>query len=108
NPLRPVAVMHVPINYCDTLDFRIIPLRVTSRDRHVVEETESHRAVCGRMMTGRSERKKSVLRLAFHKGVNCAACAASAPERCFERAQADGRISVQKPQPFTHSALHSF
>ncbi len=38
NSLRAVAVMHVPINDRHALDFLIFILRVTRRDRDVIEQ----------------------------------------------------------------------
>src|SRR4030095_4082376 len=51
--LRPVAVMHIPIDNRHALDFRVVPLGVTRRHSYVIEKTKTHRSLSRRMMARR-------------------------------------------------------
>src|SRR5581483_1725763 len=52
--LRPVAVVDVPVDDGDLLE-TVVLLRVTRRDRDVVEEAEAHREVRRRVVPGRPD-----------------------------------------------------
>src|SRR5688572_29065235 len=70
NSLRPVAVMHVPVEYRDFLDLRILLLGVTRRHRDVVEKTETHRPLFRRVMSRWPHGNKSVLDFTRHDQVH--------------------------------------
>src|SRR5205085_5778824 len=108
NPLRAVAVMHVPINDGDALDLRITRLRITRGDSDRVEETEAHCAFARRMMTGRARGQECVTRLARHDGINRATRAARRMQRRIERAQRAESVCAQVTKPFADGALDPF
>src|SRR5690349_18286066 len=70
NSLRAVAVMNVPIDDRDLLDLRVLLLRVTRRNRDVVEKTKPHRAFFSRMMSGGTYRYERVLHFARHDQID--------------------------------------
>src|SRR5690606_6669570 len=67
--LRAVAVMHIPVDDQDALD-AVFRLCSTRRDRDVVEQTEAHCAIRGRMMSGRTAQRERGPRAAAHDEVD--------------------------------------
>ena len=55
--------MHIPINDRDTINAEGL-LRMTGRDRGIVEKTKTHRGRVFRMMAGRTNGGESILRFA--------------------------------------------
>src|ERR1051325_9092042 len=70
DPLRAVAVMNVPIDDRDSLDLRIVLLRVTCSNGDVIEQAETHRAFFGRMMSRWTYRHERVADLALHDQID--------------------------------------
>ena len=67
--LRPVPVVNVPIDDQDPL--HAIPfLRIPRRDRHIVEQAETHRPIGFRMVPRRTDGAEGMLNLADHNRIH--------------------------------------
>ncbi len=64
NILSPVSVMHIPVDDQHAIDSGI-RMRVCGRDGHVIEQTESHRAVGERMVPRGTYQAECALRFPF-------------------------------------------
>jgi hypothetical protein len=58
--------MHIPIDDRNSFDFRVVILRVTRGDGHVVKEAKTHRPFRGSVMSRRTHRHKSVGNFTLH------------------------------------------
>src|SRR5882672_11798432 len=68
--LGAVSMMHVPIDDCHALNFRIMVLRISRGDRHIVEETKTHGSLGGRVMARRPYRHKRIRGLSLHDEID--------------------------------------
>src|SRR5256885_17052499 len=82
--LRAVAVMNVPIENRNAIDFFELLLRITSSDGHIIEETEAHRAIRRGMVSRRAHGNERILRRAFNQRINRATGRAGAAQRSFQ------------------------
>jgi hypothetical protein len=97
--------MHVPIDDCDPLDFRILLLRITRRDCYVVEETKSHRTFFRRVVSRRPHGNKSILDLAAHYQINGLTWSAGRASRSIKRTHRHHRILIKISGAFTHDSF---
>ena len=93
--LRPVPVVNVPIDDQDPL--HAIPfLRIPRRDRHIVEQAETHRPIGFRMVPRRTDRTESMLDPAGHNRIHPGQGSTGREIGGAERSGRHGGIGVER------------
>src|SRR5688500_19757349 len=89
--------MNVPIDDCDLLDLRILPLRVTGGHCHVVEKAEPHRSFFRRVMSRWPHGNESVRHLAAHYQIDGLTRRSGCPLCSVERRSEEHTSELQSP-----------
>src|SRR5260370_13489914 len=99
--LRPVAMMHVPVDDHDPLQSKYVA-GVVGSDHGIVKYTEAHGLIPGGMMPGGSQQGIGVAHLTFHHRVNRVHRATCCIQGCFKRARAEHCLVID-PTPSSFS-----
>ncbi len=89
DPLRAVAVMHVPVDRRDTAQL-VRGAGMADRDGHIGEEAEAHASVGRCVVAGWPHQRIGILHVAPHHGIQRRHGTAGSQLRDFEAAPAEG------------------
>lgn len=89
-----VTVVYVEVHHRNTLE-TVFFKRMSRRDRHIVEKTESHRLAGLGVMAGRADGAKGVFGLPRHHEVGGKNACAGGAQCCLHRVGANGGVGVE-------------
>jgi hypothetical protein len=108
DPLRTVAVMDIPVENSNSLDFLMLFLRIARCHRDIIEKAEPHGAIRGCMMTGRPHRHEGIVCDALEQRIDRATGGAGAAQSSFQRSAGNKCVRIEVATPFAHSFLDVF